>query len=117
MPALVDEGRLLLGRARPQHEDDRIRFRIDDADDSIGEPLPPAVTVRGGAAHFDRQHAVQEQYALGGPMFEADVASRSDAEVAFQLLEDVDEARWRPDFRRHREAQAVRLALAVIGVL
>ena len=40
-----------------------------------------------------------------------------DPEVAFQLLEDVHEARWRLDARLHRKAKAMRLSCAVVRVL
>src|SRR4029450_9560203 len=117
MPVLVDERRLLLRVAAPQHEDDRFRPGIDDADDGVGEPLPAAVPMRGGAAHFDRQYAVQQQHALRRPMLEEAMPRWADAEVALQLLEDVDEARRRADIGRHREAEAMRLALAMVGIL
>src|SRR5690606_35957927 len=55
--------------------------------------------------------------ALPRPMFEEAMPRRLDAEVAFQLLVDVDEAGRRPDAGLDREAQAMRLAGAVIGVL
>ena len=117
VPRLVDELRLLLRVAAPQHEHDRLFLGIHLADDPVGEALPPALAVRRGLAHFDRQHAVEQEHALLRPMFEKAVALRPDAEVALQLLVDVDEARRRADPRLDREAQTMRLPLAVIGVL
>src|SRR4029079_7337294 len=100
----VDERRLLLRVAAPQHEDDRRLARIDLADDRVGELLPAAVAVRGGAAHLDRQHAVEEKYALLRPMFEEAVAWPFDAEVALQLFVDILEARRGLHSAGYREA-------------
>ena len=50
-------------------------------------------------------------------MVKETVAGRPDPEVALKLLENVDQAWRRLDSRLHREAQAVRLAGPVIGIL
>src|SRR5204863_1141090 len=50
-------------------------------------------------------------------MFEEAVPRGRDAEVALQLLVDVDQARRRSDALADREAQAVGLARPVIGIL
>ena len=51
------------------------------------------------------------------PAFEVAVRGRIDAEVVVKFLEDVDERRGRLDSHGHREAQPVRLARIVVGVL
>src|SRR4051794_11582860 len=113
----VDEGSLLLRIAAPEHEHDRCRPRVHLLDNAVGEALPTTLAVRGGAAHFDRQHAVEQQYPLVCPMLEKAMARLLYAEVAFELLVNVDEARRGPDSGPHREAQSMCLALAVIGIL
>ena len=113
----VDERRLLLRVAAPQHEHDRLCLRVDLADDRVGEALPAAVAVRGRAAHLDGQHAVEQQHALARPMFEQAVAGPRDAEV-----DSPAPCRcWRGSAAGgrlgDREAQAVRLARTVVRVL
>ena len=117
VPRAIDERRLFLGVASPKHEYDGIRFFIHQPHNLIGEPLPAAFAVRGSLAHLDRQHAVQKQYALFGPMFEEPMLRRSDPEIALQFLEDVDEAWRRPGSRRNGEAEAMRLSLTMIRIL
>ncbi len=113
----IHERRLLLRVASPKHEDDRLGLFVDQPHHRVGEALPPALAVRCGLPHLDRKHAVEEEHALACPMFEEAVAAGEDTEVALHLLENVDEARRRPDPRHDREAQAMRLAFAMIGVL
>ena len=50
-------------------------------------------------------------------MLEEAVRRRGNAEVALQLLVDVDEARRRTDPIRDGEAQAVRLSGSMVGIL
>src|SRR5215467_13219170 len=94
MPRWVDEGRLLLGIAPPQHEHDRLGLGVHLSNDPIGESLPAAIAMRSGTAHLHSQHTVEQQHALLRPMFEEAVPGRLYADVALKLLEDVDEA-WR----------------------
>jgi len=101
VPRRVDERGFLLRVAAPQHEYDRLGVGVDLRDDPVGELLPAALAVRGGSAHFDREHAVQEKNALLRPMLEEPVLRGLNAEVAFQLLENVDQARRRLDTRLH----------------
>ena len=115
--AVPDERRLLLRIAAPQDEDDRIGLGRDRADHGIGECLPAAILVARGHAHLHRQHRIEQQHALRRPMFEETVRRPRDAEIGIELLEDVDQARWRADAGPDREAQPVRLPLAMIGIL
>src|SRR3546814_20882601 len=57
-PALVDtvdEGRLSLRVAAPEHEDHWLLAVVDPLDDRVGESFPALALVRRGAAHLDRQ--------------------------------------------------------------
>src|ERR1043165_1075647 len=113
----VDPRRLLLRIAPPEHEDDRTFLPVDLGDGGVGEALPAALAMRGGLAHAHGEHAVQQQHALLRPMFEKAVPRGRDPEIGLHLLVDVDQA-WRdrcPGL--HAEAEAVRLAGTVIGIL
>ncbi|MNM61961.1 hypothetical protein D3C81_732740 [compost metagenome] len=68
-------------------------------------------------ALLDGQRGVEQQHALLGPVLQAAVVGRVDVQVALELLEDVLQRRRHRHARLHREAQAMGLAGAVIGVL
>ena len=65
----------------------------------------------------NRKGGVEQQHALRGPRFETSVSRRNAAEVAAQLLEDVQQTRRNRDARVHRETQTVRLAGAGVRIL
>lgn len=91
MLALVHEGRLLLGIGTPEQKDDRVAFIVDGADDGVGEFFPALPLMRGGAGLFHRQHAVEQKHTLFRPAFQKTVTDRANAEIALQLLVDIDE--------------------------
>src|SRR5579864_234881 len=65
---------LLLRMASPQHEDDRLVFRVHLGNDAVGEAFPAALAVGCRAAHFHGKDAVEQQHALFRPMLEEAVA-------------------------------------------
>src|SRR3954454_20949998 len=81
MTRRIHEGSLLLRVAAPEHEHDRCRPCVHLLDNAVGEALPTTLAVRTGAAHLDRQHAVEQQYALLCPMLEEPMAHALYAEV------------------------------------
>ena len=116
MAALI-EARLALGIGPPQQEHDRLVLLRHHPHDRIGEELPALALMRCRPAHLDRQHAVEQQHPLPRPMFQKAVPGPRNAQVALHLLIDVDQRRRRPHAGLHRKAQAMRLPLAMIGVL
>src|SRR6185437_5314649 len=90
---------------------------VECVDGRIGEPFPAPVCMCAGATLLHRQHAVEQQHTAVGPGGETAVAGAGDAEVALDFLEYVVQ-RWRhPHAGAHREAQAMRLAGTVVGIL
>ncbi|MNM89882.1 hypothetical protein D3C81_1021240 [compost metagenome] len=83
----------------------------------VGEAFPAPALMRAGLALFHGQHRVEQQHALLRPGNQIPVVRTRNAQVGFDLFIDVEQ-RWRHRHaRRHRETQAMRLALAVIRVL
>jgi len=117
MTRLINKGGLFLSIAAPQQEYGGLWLRGDKADHSIGKPLPPFVLMRRSKPAFDGQHAVEQQHALLRPMFEETMVWPGDAKITFKFLKNIEQAWRRADAGAHAEAQAVRLAGAVIGVL
>lgn len=108
---------LALGVAAPEQVDDPLFAFGDGADDGIGEGLPAAAGVRGGLVGPHGQHGVQQQDPLLGPAVEVPAGGYRSVQVAGDLLEDVLQRGRERDAVRHREAEAVGLALPVVGVL
>lgn len=50
----------------------------------------PLSLMRGSTCLFNRQHAVEQQYALARPVFEKPVPRWRNAKVALQFLVDID---------------------------
>src|SRR6478736_10028004 len=71
MAAGVDQGALGLGIAAPQQEDQAFAFAVQMIDDVIGETFPALALVRAGQAALDREHGIEQQYALPRPRNQA----------------------------------------------
>ena len=117
MARRINKGGLFLCVAAPQQEHGWLRLSGNKADHSIGKPLPPFIFMRRGKPAFDGQYAVEQKHALLRPMFEETMVWPGDAKIAFKFLKNIEQAWRRADAGAHAEAQAVRLAGAVIGVL
>src|SRR5688500_10538610 len=113
----VDQLALGLGVAAPEQEHEVLALAVEGVDAGIGESLPALALVRTGLAALDRQHRVQQQYALVCPGQQAAVVGPRQAEVALDLLEDVLERGRYRHARQDREAQPVRLARPMVGIL
>src|SRR5207302_961335 len=83
----------------------------------IRKYLPALVAMRVGLMGADGEHGVEQQDTLVRPGNEAAARRRGDVHVDHELLEDVDERRWRPYTRRHRKRQSMGLALVVVRIL
>ncbi len=114
---ILHKGRLFLRIGAPEDEHYRAVLPRDEFDHRVRKLLPAALLVRSRLAHFHRQHAVEQQNALLGPMGKVAMARRIDAEVRLHLLVDVDKAwRWAHAVL-DGEAEAMGLPFAMIGVL
>ena len=112
-----DELGLAARVAAPEQEHDRLLVVVQLFDHVVGEGRPAEVLVAVRLSGADGERSVEHENALLCPLGERTVLGRLDAEVAFQLLEDVLEARRQLDARLHGKAEAVRLTGAVVGVL
>ena len=117
MPARVDDLALGLRVAAPEQKDQPFALAVEDIDHMVGEAFPAAALVATGLSFLDREHRIEQQHPLPCPRHQVAVGRTRQAEVTVQFLVDVVERRWHRDTRQHREAQAMRLAGTVIGVL
>ena len=117
MLAGVDECALALGVTAPEDEDDPFAVGIESRDGLVREGLPATFLMGSGAAALDRKRGVQQQHTLLGPMRQAAVVGRRDAQVALQFAVDIGQRRRNRHAGWHRETQAVGLARAVVGIL
>src|SRR6056297_3973870 len=117
MAVAVDAVPLALRLTAPEHEYRRSLAAVDNLDDAVRESLPAFSLVRAGLAALYREHGVEQQHTVVCPRLQAAVARDNEAEVIVQFLEDIDQRRRNPDARADREAQPVRLARPMIGIL
>ena len=90
---VVDQRLLAARRRAPQDEHDVLGLVVDRADDLVGERLPPSALVGRGLPGAHGQRGVEQQHALACPGLEVAVCRDGSAEVARQLLVDVDQRR------------------------
>lgn len=112
-----DERLLFDGETAPEQEYKVLAHFGEALDDGVGKLLPADAGVACRHVGTDRERCVQEQDSLVRPAFEVPVRGRRNAQVVVEFLEYVDERRGRLDTHGHREAQAVRLAGIVVGIL
>ena len=114
----VDEGFLGDGIAAPEQEDESVATGGEFADGGIGELLPAVALVRACLVGADGEGGVEQQHPLVGPSGEV-ARSEGDggAEVAVDLLDDVDQRRRHGDAVGDGEAEAHGLPGFVVGVL
>ena len=108
---------LLLRMAAPQDERRRQALPHHRRDAGIGNRIPSAPRMAARLARFDRQRVVEQQHALHGPARQVATNGSSDAQIGFDLLIDIAQARRQSHTFAHRERQAMRLSRPVIGVL
>ena len=108
---------LLLGVVAPQHVHDLLLVGGDGADHGVREGFPSLAGMRGGAVGTDGQHRVEQQHPLFGPAVEIAAGGNGGSRVVVNLLEDVAERGRKGNPVVHREAEAVGLPVAVVGVL
>lgn len=113
----VDQGRLAYGIAPPEDEDQVVAVAREAAYDLVGELLPALSLVRSGPVGLDGEGGVEQQHPLGCPTRQIAVGRERGPGVGAHLLEDVDQRGGHPHARIDREAQAVCLSRAVIGIL
>ncbi len=80
--------------AAPQDEHDVVGLVADGPDHPVGERLPALALVRRGLPGAHGERGVEQQHALACPVLEVPMRRDRDAEVARQLLVDVDQRRW-----------------------
>ena len=115
----IDRFGLVLRGLSPQQEDHFLALLVDDRDDLVGELLPAALGVRVGLAVLDREGGVEQEDALLRPLAEVAVLGHRELDllVAAQVLVDVLERGRRRHWLEHAEAEPVRLAGLVVGIL
>src|SRR5207342_1617059 len=113
----VDHLALRLRVAAPQQEHQVLALAIEHFDDVVGETFPTLALVRARAAFLDRQHRVEQQHTLFGPMRQAPMRGARDPEIAMQFLEDVLQRRRHRGAVLHGETQAMRLPEPVVRIL
>lgn len=89
--AAINPGGFFLRIAAPKQKHDRIGPIIDGAHHGIGKFFPAAALMTGRPCHFDRQHAVEQQYALFRPGLQKAMPWPWQAKIAFQFLENIDQ--------------------------
>ena len=119
VPFGIDRLAFLLRETPPQDEDQPGFLPVEQVDDGVGEALPGnGRRVGVGLSLVDRHRRVQHQDALARPALEVAVLGGLEPwDVRRQLLVHVDQGGRRRGRRLHREAEAVGLAGADVGVL
>ena len=117
MAGRIDQRQLLLGVAAPEHEYDRIYFRIHPLDDSVGEYFPSSTFMRVRLVSADRQHRIQHENSLLRPGNQKAIVSSFAAIVFTQLFVYVSQRRRRLDTWADTEAEAMCLPGTMVWVL
>jgi len=117
MFSFVHEGLLFLGEFAPEEEDGVFFLCRDLCDHRVGEFCPADLGMAHGFVRADGKGSVEEEDALFGPVGEIAVVGDGHADVGVQFFEYIDEGGWGWDAFLDREAEAVGLAGAVVGVL
>ncbi len=113
----IDRGALLLCVRSPKHVYEVLSLGVEATDDGVGERLPTMPLMRSGTVRADGQDGVEQQHALIGPTREIAARGARSAEVVGDLFEDVLKRGGKGRAVLHREAEPVRLAGLVVGVL
>mgnify|MGYP006916595373 CR=1 FL=1 len=113
----VDERLLAAGVAAPKQKDEMLLLLAQNLNDAVREPAPAAVCVGICLMLAHGERRVHEEHALVRPLGEIARPGRVEAQVAFELLEDIFERRRFFNAFLHRKAQPVRLPRLVVGVL
>ncbi len=117
MRGVGDQGFLCACVAAPKNENDRGAFLIENGDDSVGEYFPAVPLVALRRSLSNGQRSVEQEYALLCPAGQLTAVGCGHSVFEIKLLENVFQRGWGLDTALNREAQPVRLALSVIGIL
>ena len=113
----VDEGAFPLGVGAPEEEYEVLFFVGEVADDGVGEGFPAFVLMGACLVGAHGEGGVEEEDALVGPAFQIARCGDGNAEVVFNLFEDVLEGGRLLDAFRDGERKPVRLSRTVVRVL
>lgn len=113
----VDHGGFFSRSTPPQHKHQSGLSFVQHLNDAIGESFPPLTPMTVGLMGSNRQHRIQQQHSLIGPMGQLTVSGNRHANARVQLFENVLQRWGRPDTPTNREAQPVGLAFTVVRIL
>ena len=113
----MQHGSLGLCRCSPEHVDNGAVLGIHGLQDRVCELLPAVTPVGIGLVGADRQDSVQKEDSLSGPFDQISVVRHITAYIIMKLFVDIYKRRRCRTAGPHREAHAVGLSLAVIGIL
>ena len=101
----------------PQHEHEMLPVLAEQADDLVGEGLPPVSAMAEGLVGTHGEAGVEQEHALAGPAAQIAALGDGRAGLGLYLQEDVAQRGRKIHPVIHAEAEAVGLARSVVGVL
>jgi len=114
----VNVGTFGPGIVAPEDKDEVLALCRERGDSGVSKLLPSPTLMTPGHARFDREGCVQEQHALCGPSLQvASPVCDWPANIRLDFFKDILERRRERDAFIDREAQAVGLPGAVVGIL
>lgn len=113
----VDHLPFFLRVGSPKQKHDTFLFIRYFPDDRIGENFPPLILVRSGAVCLYGECGIQQEYALLRPSIQVARRGNGFAQVIADLFEDVHQRWWNAHALANGEAETIRLARSMIGVL
>ena len=85
----IDDFRLCSRMIAPQGERQAVVPTVQFEDDPVGKLLPPFASMTACHVSPHSQHRIEQQHALTRPMSEAAVIGRFNAEIRFDLFENI----------------------------
>ena len=113
----VDEGCLAACGGAPQHEHEMLPVLAEQADDLVGEGLPPVSAMAEGLAGTHGEAGVEQEHTLAGPAAQIAALGDGGTGLGLYLLEDIAQRGREIHPVIHAEAKPMGLARAMIGVL
>ena len=114
----VYHGALALRMATPEQEHQSVTPLVQLLHHAVGKRLPSPARMGMRLSSLYRQHGVQQQHALLGPVLQKAVLRHDKAgNIVHQLLVDVLQRWWNANAGLDRKRQPVRLTWPVVGIL